>query len=271
MEKETKNIKEGELVLDSMVKAKLFFDALGTTVALYNPETALSSKEELQLFNISESQYSEDGITRLFGYAKNLGLLDDLCAMLETPEIKNMMPIKKFYLLCDTLAKKYCEKIGDVKEEFRINVLKKVYHFADPEIFAKANQYAQKEYGESIDMFILTNANPIMKEVYNQMLQGFKVKVMTVPDKTFQNLNKDNPELYNLIAKHLKVFTPRIGLIDDAKKNIDAGRLSRIKVQLFDTNGFSLDSEPAKKWLKSQTNQLIDKIFNPNAFEKGNY
>lgn len=268
MEKDIKNVQEGELIVEPDVRSKLFFDALGTTVALYNPETTLHSEEELQLFHLSEAQYSEDGAFQLFCAADDLGLFDELSDILERPEIVNMEPVKQFYTICDMLAKKYCEKLGDPKQEFRVEVLKKIYHLADPEIFAKANLYAQKVYGQSIDMFMLTNASPIMKEVYSQMLKGFGVTVMTAPDKAFQSLRKDNPELYKLIAKYLRVHTPQMGLIDDSKKNVVAGNLSGIKTQLFNAQGYPLDSEPAKKWLKSETEQLIDKLFDQSTYEK---
>ena len=134
--------------------------------------------------------------------------------------------------MTDIISEEYCKKIGDVNQELRISVLSKIHKLANPRIFAYINEYSQKNFYSDISQLILTQDNPIMKEVYEQMLSGFDVNIITVPNPQFENLRKNDPKLYAQLVSYFNRVPNSIGFYDDKKENLEAANQIGILITL---------------------------------------
>lgn len=245
----------------------LIFDALNTTVALHDPMQTLKGDEQ-KLYLLSESPYCEESVKQLPELAKSLGMESEYLQQIEKFDAENVLQKKDYYALCDSLSEKYCSKNNDAEQEMRKSVIKKIYHLVDPEIFPKVVQYSKANFGRSLRVVLLTNANPIMKEVYTQMVGKYGVEVLVAPSPMFDKLRKEEPELYAKIAKLYHSEISNMALLDDSKKNITAANIAGAKTKLFNAGGVTLDSEEGRRELKESATKLV-RILNESSGELG--
>lgn len=254
---------KGELknlgTIDPKLSNTLMFDALGTTVALHNPFEALKGDEQ-KLYLLSETQFSPEAVKELPSLIHALGLESEYKALLSELAPQNLPAKRQYYVLCDKLAEKYCQKNHDNEQLMRKSAIMKIYHLVDPEIFPKVLDYSRTHFGQPLRLVLLTNANPLMKEVYTQMVKKHGVEVLVAPNKFFENLRKEEPELYRKIAAYYNSQTSNLGLLDDQKKNIDAAQSAGSKFVLYDKDGQPInpDTPEGRKELNAKAEQLVE-------------
>lgn len=255
MEREVKTKNLGEL--DDKLFKTILFDALQTTVALHDPTTTLKG-DELALYTLSETPFSTDAVENLPKVIKLLGLEAEFKQIYSELQSQNLPPKRMYYVLCDRLSEVYCKKNNDATQQMRMEVIKKIYHLADPEIFSKVLEYSKKNFGKPLNLVLLTNANPLMKEVYTQMVQKYGVEVLVAPNPKLDSLRKEDPALYKKIAELYKSQTSNFGLLDDQQKNTEAAKEAGTKVKLFDAKGYELDSAQGRAELEKSSKKLVD-------------
>ena len=160
---------------------------------------------------------------------------------------ENLPPKTIFYALVDMITEEFCKKIGDINQELRVDVLLKMHKLADPSIFDYINEYSQKVFHADISQLILTQDNPIMKEVYTQMLNNYDLSVITVP----------NPQLYEQLLTYLNRTPQNVAFYDDTQENIDAARQIGILTQL--ATGIKNDDPNI---IKNEASALVEQLFN---------
>lgn len=236
----------------------LMYDSLGTIVTVCDPLKPLKSKEELALYTLSSlksyNQKNEEILKRTIHELE----MDQLANTIHDNLVsKNLPQMAIFYALVDIITEEFCKKIGDPNQEQRLDILLKTHKLADPRIFEYINEYSKKTFNADISQLILTQDNPIMKEVYNKMLKGYDVEVFTVPNPQFGNLRKDNPELYTQLATYLGNTPNNIGFYDDTEKNLIAARQIGILTQL--ATGIKNDNPEI---IKIEASNLVEQLFN---------
>lgn len=232
-------------------------DALGTIVAVHDPLEPLKSQEELAISTLSSLKtFNPENVKALKSIVKELGL-DDLAIEFYNELLPLNFPQKSvFYILVDRITEAYCKKIGDENQDLRVSVLLKMHKLADPSIFEHVNEYSQKTFHSDISQLILTQDNPIMKEVYKQMLKQYDLDIFTVPDPQFNNLRKNNPALYTQLATHLGQKTNNMGFYDDAEANLLAASQVGVLTQL--ATGIKNDDPSI---IKSEATKLVNRLF----------
>lgn len=237
---------------DLVIPTKVaIFDALDTTVMIYKPDEVLRTKEEKLIYDLENpGKYTPEGVALLDSHIKALGMEDLATSVRLSLTAKGKTEKQQFYILSDVLATEYCKSIGDTDEQLRLDVCKKIYHLVDPALFPKVLDYTSREYGIDVNMILLTQANPIMKQVYEQLVGPYGVSVMVAPDKSLNNLYKNDAELYKIISEILRTTTENMGLLDDAEKNITAAKTAGLVTEQY--TGEDLTA-PAK--------EMIDKLF----------
>ena len=238
------------------------YDALGTIVAVHDPLEPLKSKEELAMYTLSSLKSFNEGNVSIFKkITKELGL-EDLAVKFYNELLALNLPEKTiFFILIDKITDAYCKKIGDTDQELRISVLLKMHSLADPRIFEQVNEYSQKTFHSDISQLILTQDNPIMKQVYEQMLKQYNLDIFTVPDPKFDNLRKNNPKLYSKLSTYLDKKTNNIGFYDDTAANLLAASEVGVLTQL--ATGIKNDDPSI---IKSETTKLINLLFDTKQF-----
>lgn len=233
-------------------------DALGTIVAVHDPLEPLKSQEELAISTLSSLKtFNPENVKILKSIVKELGL-DDLAIDFYNELLPlNASQKSMFFILVDRITEAYCKKIGDKTQDLRVSVLLKMHKLADPSIFEHVNEYSQRTFHSDISQLILTQDNPIMKEVYKQMLKQYDLDVFTVPDPQFNNLRKDNPDLYAQLATHLGRKANNMGFYDDTVANLSAASKIGVLTQL--ATGIKNDDPSI---IKSEATKLVNQLFN---------
>lgn len=235
------------------------YDALGTIVTIVDPLKPLKSKEELALYTLSSlkafNPQNEEVLSRTIHELQMDDIAEEIRKNLLSRELP---PISVFYALIDIITEKYCEKIGDKNQETRIDVLLRTHSLASPGIFDSVNEYSHRTFHSDISQLILTQDNQIMREVYEQMLKryGYHLDVIAVPDKRFDKLRKNNPELYSKLAAFFSRETNEMGLYDDTEKNLVAAKEAGVLTQL--ASGINNNDSSI---IKSETSKLVRLLF----------
>ena len=267
MKTKENNIKKTELEEKKEIESSnpvLMYDAMGTIITLCDPIEPLKSKEESALYSLSSlKSYSLANETILEIIIHELQLDEIASTVKNNLTNKGLPPKAIFFALVDIMTEEYCKKIGDVNQELRIEVLSKIHKLANPRIFDEISEYSQKAYNESISQLILTQDNAIMKEVYNQMLKDYDLDVIVVPDPKFENLRKDNPELYIKVAKYLNREPNNIGFYDDTEGNLNAANKAKILTQL--ATGIKNN---VPEIIKVEASMLVEQLFEEQGRKK---
>ena len=85
---------------------------------------------------------------------------------------------------------------------------------------------------------------------------GYNLSIITVPNKKFDGLRKNNPELYKKLAAYFYKDTNQMGLYDDAEKNLSAANEAGILTQL--ASGINNDDPTI---IQRETSQLVRLLF----------
>lgn len=235
----------------------LMYDALGTIITICDPLKTLKTKEELIMYTLSSLKtFNPENEAILKKTIHEIGLDEIANTIYNNLSNKNMPQKAIFYALVDIITEEFCKKIGDVNQELRVDVLLKMHKLADPRVFDYINEYSQKTFNANISQLILTQDNPIMKEVYMQMLKDYDLSIITVPDSQFGNLRKNNPELYTQLTTYLDRKPQDIGFYDDTKNNLDAASQIGILTQL--ATGIKNDNSEI---IKYETSKLVQQLF----------
>lgn len=232
-------------------------DALGTVVAVHDPLEPLKSQEELAICTLSSlKSFNPENVKIFKEITKELGM-EDLAVEFYNELVTLKLPEKTiFFILIDKITDAYCKRIGDDNQELRVSVLLKMHKLADPSIFEHVNEYSQRTFHSDISQLILTQDNPIMKQVYEQMLKQYNLDIFTVPDPKFDNLRKNNPDLYTQLSSYLGRKTNNIGFYDDTEANLLAASKVGVLTQL--ATGIKNDDPSI---IKSETTKLINLLF----------
>lgn len=226
------SVKDGEKTIITSTPL-LMYDALGTIVTVCDPLKPLKSKEELAIYTLSSlKSYNSKNIAILQRTINELQLEEIANTIYNNLKAKELTDKAIFFAIIDIITEEYCKKIGDINQELRISVLLKTHKLADPRIFDYINEYSQRTFQSDISQLILTQDNPIMKEVYTKMLRGYDLNIITVPNPQFENLRKNDPELYAQLISYLNRKPNNIGLYDDKKENLTAAKQTGILTQL---------------------------------------
>lgn len=236
----------------------LMYDALGTVVTICDPLKSLKSKEELAMYALSSlKSFNSKNVDILKRIIHEVGL-DEVANVIYANLVNENLPPKTiFYALVDIITEEFCKKIGDVNQELRVDVLLKMHKLADPSIFDYINEYSQKVFHADISQLILTQDNPIMKEVYTQMLNNYDLSVITVPNPQFDHLRKNDPQLYEQLLTYLNRTPQNVAFYDDTQENIDAARQIGILTQL--ATGIKNDDPNI---IKNEASALVEQLFN---------
>lgn len=242
----------------------LMYDALGTIVTVCDPLKPLRSKEEVAMYTLSSlKSYNPENITILQRIIHELQL-DEIASTIHNNLTVKGLPSKTiFFTMVDIITEEYCKKIGDVNQELRISVLSKIHKLADPRIFDYINEYSQRTFQSNISQLILTQDNPIMKEVYERMLSGFDLNIITVPNSQFENLRKNDPELYVQLISYLNRKPNNIGFYDDKKENLSAANQIGILTQL--ATGIKNDDPEI---IRTEAANLVEQLFDEHELHK---
>ena len=235
----------------------LMYDSLGTIVTICEPLKSLKSKEEVAMYTLSSlKSYNPENVA-IFQKIIHELQLDEIAGVIYNNLIaKGLSPKSLFFVMVDIITEEYCKKIGDVNQELRVSVLSKIHKLADPRIFDYVNEYSQRTFHSDISQLILTQDNPIMKEVYEQMLRGFNLNIITVPNQQFENLRKNDPKLYVQLISYLNI-TNNIGFYDDKKENLAAAKQIGILTQL--ATGIKNDDPEI---IRAEATNLVERLFN---------
>ena len=234
------------------------YDALGTIITVCDPLKPLKTKEELAIYTLSRlKSYNEQNEEILKKTIHQIGM-DDIAKTINDNLVAKGLPKKAiFFALVDIITEEYCKMIGDDKEELRIDVLSKIHKLANPRVFDYVNEYSQKTFNSDISQLILTQDNPIMKEVYVRMLSDYGLDIITVPNKQFDGLKKNNPKLYSKLLTYLDQTPNNVGFYDDKLENINAAEEIGILIEL--ATGIKVDDPTV---IEKEAAELINKIFN---------
>ena len=232
-------------------------DALGTVIAVHDPLESLKSQEELAICTLSSlKSFNPENVKIFKEITKELGL-ENLAVEFYNELVTLRLPEKTiFFILIDKITDAYCKKIGDENQELRVSVLLKMHKLADPSIFDHVNEYSQKTFHSDISQLILTQDNPIMKQVYEQMLKQYNLDIFTVPDPKFDNLRKNNPDLYAQLSSYLGRKTNNIGFYDDTEANLLAASKVGVLTQL--ATGIKNDDPSI---IKAEATKLLNLLF----------
>lgn len=235
----------------------LMYDSLGTIVTICEPLKSLKSKEEVAMYTLSSlKSYNPENVA-IFQKIIHELQLDEIAGVIYNNLIaKGLSPKSLFFVMVDIITEEYCKKIGDVNQELRVSVLSKIHKLADPRIFDYVNEYSQRTFHSDISQLILTQDNPIMKEVYEQMLSGFNLNIIIVPNQQFENLRKNDPKLYVQLISYLNI-TNNIGFYDDKKENLAAAKQIGILTQL--ATGIKNDDPEI---IRAEATNLVERLFN---------
>lgn len=257
------SVKDGEKTIITSTPL-LMYDALGTIVTVCDPLKPLKSKEELAMYTLSSlKSYNSKNIAILQRTINELQLKEIANTIYNNLKIKGLTPKAIFFAMIDIITEEYCKKIGDINQELRISVLLKTHKLADPRIFDYINEYSQRTFKSDISQLILTQDNPIMKEVYTKMLSEYDLNIITVPNPQFENLRKNDPELYAQLISYLNRKPNNIGLYDDKKENLTAAKQMGILTQL--ATGIKND-EP--EIIKTEAANLVELLVNEQRQHK---
>lgn len=235
----------------------LMYDSLGTIVTICEPLKSLKSKEEVAMYTLSSlKSYNPENVA-IFQKIIHELQLDEIAGVIYNNLIaKGLSPKSLFFVMVDIITEEYCKKIGDVNQELRVSVLSKIHKLADPRISDYVNEYSQRTFHSDISQLILTQDNPIMKEVYEQMLSGFNLNIIIVPNQQFENLRKNDPKLYVQLISYLNI-TNNIGFYDDKKENLAAAKQIGILTQL--ATGIKNDDPEI---IRAEATNLVERLFN---------
>ena len=257
------NVKDGEKTIITSTPL-LMYDALGTIITICDPLKPLKSKEELAMYTLSSlKSYNSNNIAILQRTINELQLKEIANTIYNNLKAKELTDKAIFFAMIDIITEEYCKKIGDINQELRISVLLKTHKLADPRIFDYINEYSQRTFKSNISQLILTQDNPIMKEVYTKMLSGYDLNIITVPNPQFENLRKNDPELYAQLISYLNRKPNNIGLYDDKKENLTAAKQMGILTQL--ATGIKND-EP--EIIKTEAANLVELLVNEQRQHK---
>ena len=257
------NVKDGEKTIITSTPL-LMYDALGTIITICDPLKPLKSKEELAMYTLSSlKSYNSNNIAILQRTINELQLKEIANTIYNNLKAKELTDKAIFFAMIDIITEEYCKKIGDINQELRISVLLKTHKLADPRIFDYINEYSQRTFKSNISQLILTQDNPIMKEVYTKMLSGYDLNIITVPNLQFENLRKNDPELYAQLISYLNRKPNNIGLYDDKKENLTAAKQMGILTQL--ATGIKND-EP--EIIKTEAANLVELLVNEQRQHK---
>ena len=257
------SVKDGEKTIITSTPL-LMYDALGTIVTICDPLKPLKSKEELAMYTLSSlKSYNSNNIAILQRTIHELQLEEIANTIYNNLKAKELTDKAIFFAMIDIITEEYCKKIGDINQELRISVLLKTHKLADPRIFDYINEYSQRTFKLDISQLILTQDNPIMKEVYTKMLRGYDLNIITVPNPQFENLRKNDPELYAQLISYLNRKPNNIGLYDDKKENLIAAKQMGILTQL--ATGIKND-EP--EIIKTEAANLVELLVNEQRQHK---
>ena len=236
----------------------LMYDAMGTVVMLCDPQNPLKANEEIIMYTLcSLKSYSPENEAILWETIHKVGLDEFAALKLQELTAKKLPPKVIFFIMVDIITGAFCEKIGDINQELRVNVLLRIHKLANPRIFDSTNEYSQRIFKSNISQLILTQDDPIMREVYKQMLKRYNLDVIVVPDERFEGLRKDNPILYAKVAQYLNNRPNNIGFYDDTETNLNAaneiGMLTKLATGIKNNDPELIEKEAAS---------LVEQLFN---------
>ena len=92
------------------------------------------------------------------------------------------------------------------------------------------------------------------------MLSDYGLDIITVPNKQFDNLRKNNPELYAKLLSYLNQSADNVGFYDDKLENINAAEEIGILTKL--ATGVKVDDPEV---IEKEAEELINKIFDEST------
>lgn len=235
----------------------VMYDAINSTVVICDPLAPLKTKEEEIIYDLSILKtYNPESVAKLKQIINNIGMSELANTIDEKLKANGKPDIVRFYAMVDIITEEFCKKIGDQNQDIRVDVLSKVHKLADPKVFDHVQEYSQQQFNSNVSQLILTQDDPIMKRVYDNMLVDYGLDVILVPDPKFDNLRKNSPELYSKIAASFNRKPSTIGFYDDTQNNLNAASKTGILTQLA-TGAKNDDPEIIKK----ESEELVNKLF----------